>query len=169
MPFHQTEFSACRRITALQETSQRFKNRRKRQRPSFCNIRKAVFHNAANLRGTNRTGRLLVDSGSSLDLIKEMLMHLENPREDVTKVFSMENDKHTTSEITKLKFPGKDNVFDIVPNDIPLPEDGIIGIPFIHSYKFSLLNTYSELDGVKHKLHDDGIFVPMNSILIISM
>ena len=54
-------------------------------------------------------------------------------------------------------------------NDFPLPEDGITRIPFMHSYKFNLSNTYLELDGVKHKLHDDGIFVPMNSIKIISM
>ena len=98
-----------------------------------------------------------------------MLVHLENPREKDTKVFSMGNDRHTTSEITKLKFQGKEHVFVIVPNDFPLPEDGIIGIPFMHSYKFNLSNTYLELNGVKHKLHDDGIFVPMNSIKIISM
>ena len=40
----QTEFSACRRRTTIRKTSQRFKIRRKRQRPSFCNIRKVVLH-----------------------------------------------------------------------------------------------------------------------------
>ena len=90
-----------------------------------------------------------------------MLVYLKSPREKVTKVFSMGNDKHTTSEIKKLKFQEKEHVFAIVPNDFPLPEDGITGIPFMQSYKFNLSNAYLELNGVKHKLHDDGICVPI--------
>ena len=120
-------------------------------RDRVSEISKRLFFIAANLRGTNKTGRLLVDSGSSLNLIKEMLVHLENLREKFTKVFSMGNDKHTTTEITKLKFQGKQHVFAIMPNDFSLPKDGMIGIPFMQSYKFNFSNTYLELDGVKHK------------------
>ncbi|XP_033222760.1 uncharacterized protein LOC117176615 [Belonocnema kinseyi] len=92
-----------------------------------------LFSIRANLHGTNRTGRLLVDSGSSLNLIKDELVQLNHPREKCIKVFSMGNDQHRTNQITKFKFQGKEHVFVIVPNDFPLPEDGIIGAPFMYN------------------------------------
>ena len=114
-----------------------------------------MFSIAANLRGTNRTGRLLVDSGSSLNLIEQMLVQLENPREKVSELFSMGNKKHTTTAITKLKIQGKEHVSAIVTNDFPLLEDVIIEIPYMYSYEFNLSSTHFELDRLKDKLHDD--------------
>ena len=52
----------------------------------------------------------------------------------------MGNDKHRTNEVTKLKFQGKEHLFVIVPEDFPIPENGIIGIPSLHSYQFNLSN-----------------------------
>ena len=52
----------------------------------------------------------------------------------------MENDKHRTNEVTKLKFQGKEHLFVIVPEDFPIPENGVIGITSLHSYQINLSN-----------------------------
>ena len=114
------------------------------------------FSDIENLKLRKKTPGVLWISRRQVRVL-EILVHLENLREKVTKVFSMGYNKLTTMEIAKLKFQGKEHVFSILPNDFLLPEDNIIGIPFMHSHKFNLVNTHLELDRVKHKLHNDGM------------
>ena len=88
------------------------------------------------LHGTAGTIKLLVDSGTSINIIKENLIDRTREKIPLIKEFSMGNDKHRTSKVTKLKFQGKEHLFVIVPENFPIPENGIIGIPFLHSYHF---------------------------------
>ena len=38
----------------------------------------------------------------------------------------MGRDEHTSTETVKFNFFNEEHVFHIIPNDFPLPEDGII-------------------------------------------
>ena len=68
-----------------------------------------------------------------------------------------------------LKFQDKEHTFIIVLNDFPLPEDGIIGVPFLYSYKFNLSNNTLQLVSKIHALVSLGIIIPKNSIKMIKI
>ena len=91
------------------------------------------------------------------------------PREKITTKFFMGNYKHHTEEVTVLKIQDKKHTFIIVPHDFPLPEDRIIGVPFLYSYKFNLSNNTLQLDNKIHALVSVGIIIPKNSIKIIKI
>ena len=82
--------------------------------------------------GLRRLGKLLIDSGSSINLIKE-------------------------------------NLFYIVSENFPIPEDGIIGVPFLYNYKFSLSNSNLILNDFNHDLIDNGIFIPKSSVKVVNI
>lgn len=48
-------------------------------------------------------------------------------------------------------------------------EDGIIGIPFLHAYQFSLSNNFLKLDEQSHPLESNAIVIPKNSVKMISV
>ena len=77
-----------------------------------------------------RTGsyQLLVDSGTAINLIEEKIIDKQDIRQKHFKKFVMGRDEHTSTETVKLNFFNKENVFHIIPNDFPLPENGIIGL-----------------------------------------
>ena len=121
------------------------------------------------LHGTAGTIKLLVDSGASINLIKENLIDQIHEKIPLIKEFSMGNNKHRTSEVTKLKFQGKEHLFVIVPENFPIPENGIIVIPFLHSYWFNLSNKYLQLDDKRYSLESDGYVIPKNTIKVITI
>ena len=110
-----------------------------------------------------------MDSGSSINVIKADLIDPKHPREECNKEFVMGNDLHISKALTKLRFQEVDHIFYIVPNNFPLPEDGIIGIPFMHSYHFNLSNHKLKLNEKEYELIDDGIYVPKNSVRLIEI
>ena len=81
----------------------------------------------------------------------------------------MGNDQHQAKEVTLLKFQDKCHTFIIVPNEFPLPEDGIIGIPVLHAYQFNLSNKNLQLDNRVYPLECYGIIIPKNSIKMITL
>lgn len=87
----------------------------------------------------------------------------------MNKEFSMGNDKHQTNEVTKFKFQGKEHLFVIVPENFPIPEEGIIGTPFLYSYQFNLSNNSLQLDDKVYPLEYDGILIPKNTIKMITV
>ena len=76
----------------------------------------------------------------------------------------MGNDRHQTQKLAKFKFQNKEHLFYIVHNNFPLPEDGIIEIPFIHSYDFSLTKTTLNLVEITHTLHHNEILIPKKTM-----
>ena len=64
----------------------------------------------------------------------------------------MGHNQHEAKKVTLLKFQGKWHTFIIVPNEFPLPEDGIIGIPFLHAYEFNLSNKNLQLNNKVYSL-----------------
>ena len=50
--------------------------------------------------------------------------------------------------------------FAVGADDFPLAEDGIVGNPFLHSYKFNLTNRYLELKGIIFPIEDNGPVIP---------
>ena len=119
--------------------------------------------------GTRGFGRLLVDSGSSINVIEADLIHPKHPREECNKEFVMGNGLHISKSLTKLRFQEIYHIFYIVPNNFPLPEDGIIGIPFMHSCHSNLSNHKLILNEKEYELIENGIYVPKNSVRLIEI
>ncbi|XP_043588305.1 uncharacterized protein LOC122570272 [Bombus pyrosoma] len=60
----------------------------------------------------------------------------------------MGSDKHTTDKICNLTMLKKNHQFHVVPNNFPLIEDGIIGLPFLTKYRYSVTNNKLTLDEI---------------------
>ena len=93
--------------------------------------------------------RFFIDTGAGINLIKEkasLNVQTSNP-----KTFLMGSDKHTINKICNLTMFKKNHQFYVVPNNFPLIEDGIIGLPFLTKYQYSVTN---------HKLTLDKIILP---------
>ena len=119
--------------------------------------------------GTRGPAKLLVDSGASINLIKNSVIQKSHPKQEKETGFSMGNEKHQTRETVILTFQNKEHKFVVVPDDFPLPEDGIIGNPFLHSYTFKLTNRSLHLDDEIYVLEDDGITIKKNTVKIITL
>ena len=66
-----------------------------------------------------------------------------------------------STETVKLNFFNKEHVFHITPNDLPLPEDGIIGLKFFSKYdRYAITPNFLVLDQMKLPLQVDGDFIP---------
>ena len=86
----------------------------------------------------------------------------------MNKKFFMRNDKHVSNNATNILYFIKKHIFHIVSNDFPLPEKGIIGLPFFRKYsRYSITPEYSYLDNVKLPIHDDGEYVKNNTAQIM--
>ena len=59
------------------------------------------------------------------------------------------------------------HIFHIVSDDFPLPEEGIIGLPYSQRYgRYSVTKEYLFLDKVKLPLHDNGEYICQNTIQV---
>ena len=99
-----------------------------------------------------RTGsyQLLVDSGAAINLIKEKILDKQDIRQKHFKKFVMGRDELTSTETAKLSFFNKEHVFHIIPNDFPLPDDGIIGLKFFSKYdRYTITPNFLVLDKKK--------------------
>lgn len=81
----------------------------------------------------------------------------------------MGNDIHKTNQTVNLQFQNKTHLFLIVPNNFPIPEDGIIGVPFLQAYHFNLSNKSLSLDNKIYKLENEIIILPKNTIQLITI
>ena len=70
------------------------------------------------------------------------------------------NDIHKSEFITKFNILGKDHLFHVVPDSFPIPEDGIIGQPFISKYKHAITNTHLILGNKGIPLHTNVTLAP---------
>ena len=96
-----------------------------------------------------RQGRLLLDTGSGISLIKENILRPEWERMKCNEIhtFSMGNDIHSTKYTTILTTPlGKQHEFIIVPPNFPLKEDGIIELNFLDQYNYNINKNFLTLD-----------------------
>ena len=102
----------------------------------------------ANVRGTSRIStisgklqsmhgkrggrkyRLLVDSAAAINLIKQEIHLPEDKIYKFHKKFIMGNDEHISEKPVYLNNFNKKQLFHILNDDFPLPEDGIIGMHF---------------------------------------
>ena len=66
--------------------------------------------------------KLLVDSGASINLIKNSVILKSHPRQEKEEEFSMGNEKHQTRETVTLTFQNKEHKFVVVLHDFPLWE-----------------------------------------------
>ena len=81
----------------------------------------------------------------------------------------MGNDRHTSRHKIELTLRKKKHIFYVVNNDFPLREDGIIGLSFLKNLKSSLTNDHLQLVSIKHKIYEDGLYIPPNSVKTISI
>ena len=104
----------------------------------------AVCGRLRSIRARRRTGsyQLLVHSGAVIKLMKEKILYKQDIRQ-------------------KLNFFNKEHVFHIIPNDFPLPEDGIIGLKFFSKYdRYAITPNFLVLDKNKLPLQGDGDLMP---------
>ena len=94
-----------------------------------CHVRQG-FQPGLNVKRPPQPVRMLVDSAPAIKLIKENILDKQDIRQKHFKKFVMGRDEHTSTETVKLNFFNKEHVFQIIANDFPLPEDGIIGLKF---------------------------------------
>ena len=52
----------------------------------------------------------------------------------------MGRDKYGTNEYVTKRIFGQNHIFHIVPNNFPIIEDGIIGLPCLEKYNYSISN-----------------------------
>ena len=72
----------------------------------------------------------------------------------------MGRDEHISTETVDLTFFGQSHIFHIVPDNFPLPEEGIIGIKFFSKYRrYGITSEFLLLDNIKLPLHEDGKFI----------
>ena len=121
----------------------------------------------------NRNGkryRLLVNSGAGINLIeKELVKKIDKPFKFV-KTFVMGKDKHQITEAVYIEYLGKKQLFHIIPEHSPIPEDGIIREQFFKKYnKYAITPKFSVLGNKKLRLHNDGEFIPTNSTKILKI
>jgi hypothetical protein len=75
----------------------------------------------------------------------------------------MGNEKHQSTEATNLNYFGRSQLFHIVSDDFPLPEDGIIGLPFLQKYdRYAVTPNFLIIENKKVPLHNDGQFINKN-------
>ena len=65
--------------------------------------------------------------------------------------FSMGRDKYETNEYVMKRIFGQDHMFHIVADNFPIIEDGIIGLPCLEKYNYSISND-------RIRLNDKTIF-----------
>ena len=105
-----------------------------------------------------------MDSGASINIIKGNKINKEWPIEIVEKNFKMGNDLHSSNKLVKIKIRVKQYNFYVVPENFPIPEDGILGLPLMKNYKYSLTNDFLTLDGNIYKLIDSGIHIEADTV-----
>ena len=112
--------------------------------------------------------RLLVDSGSSINIIKNQ--NIPNHLQKIAKVkkFLMGHDQHTSTHEIIIPYLGVHHTFHVVDEDFPVPEDGIMGLPFLHKYRYNLTNDVLYLNKKRHDLIDDGIIIPPHSVQLVT-
>ena len=116
--------------------------------------------------GTRGPVKLLVESGASLNVIKNGALQKNHLRHHEKTEFFMGNDRHEARETVSLTLENVMHTFVVVPDNFPLSEDGIAGNPFLHSYEFNLTNRSLELNGRIYLLEDNGILIPKNTVFI---
>ena len=73
----------------------------------------------------------------------------------------MGRDEHVSSETVKFNFFNKEHIFHIIPNDFPLPEDGIIGLKFFSKHdRYAITSDFLVLNKKNLPLQVDGDFIP---------
>ena len=98
------------------------------------------------LRGTRGPCQLLVDSGSSINLIKNRCVLEVTEKIQYKKSFLMGKNEHCSKEVVKLTILNKIHLLHIVLDDYPIPEDGILGLPLMDAYNFKFSNLHFNLD-----------------------
>lgn len=89
---------------------------------------------------------MLVDTGAGINLLKRGITAEES---DVQlKEFYMGQDRHSTDKATTLFAQKKSHLFYIVPDEFPLIEDGIIGLPFLEKYQYQISNDQLQFGNV---------------------
>ena len=63
----------------------------------------------------------------------------------------------------------QNHTFYVVGNEFRVPENGIMGLPFFHAYKDSLINDGLFRNRQHHDLMDDGIIIPPNCVRMVNL
>ena len=69
-----------------------------------------------------------------------------------------------------IPYLGKLHLFHIIDNDFPLPEEGIIGMPFLNAFdRYIITKDFLYIDNKKLPLYEDGTFVSGNTAQVTTI
>nr|XP_033339378.1 uncharacterized protein LOC117227932 [Megalopta genalis] len=102
---------------------------------------------------TGRMRRFLLDTGAGVNLIIERDAPTKLKLKE-TRYIQLGRDKHPIHYMTHVLFLQIKHPFLIIPNDFPLIEDGIFGLPFLEKYQFKITNESLTLNGTTIKLQE---------------
>ena len=125
----------------------------------------AVSGRLRSIHAKRRTGeyRLLVHTGAAINIIQEKTLDKKDESKECETTSSMRKYVHTLKQKTTLNFFNKEQTFYIVPDDFPLPEEGIIGIKSLSQYdRYSITPEYLIIDKIKLPIYEDGEFLSPN-------
>ena len=97
-------------------------------------------------RGIAKERIQLIDTGAGINLIKENKSDTKIFKSDEPQTFYMGQEKYFTDRFVGIIAFGKPHKFCAVPNDFPLIEDGIIGLPCLEQYQYEISNDKIRLD-----------------------
>ena len=111
-------------------------------------------------RSDGSTYKLLVDSGSSINIIKRNKVPIQSRPFEIRKNFIMGKDKHMLTTAVHIIYLNKRHLFHIVENGFPLPEEGIIGLSFFRKYnRYAITPKFLVIENKKLSLYDDGEYI----------
>ena len=118
-------------------------------------------HNVCVLKMHENVARKMYGIKRELQKCKIAFNDKQDVRQKHFKKFVTGRDEHTSTESVKFNFFNKENVFHIISNEIPLPEDGTIGLKFFSKYdRYAITPTFFVLDRKKLLLQVDRDFIP---------
>ena len=76
----------------------------------------------------------------------------------------MGRDINYSYHAVKIPYLGKLHLFHIIDNDFPLPEEGIIEMPFLNAFdRYIISKDFLYIDNKKLPLYEDGTFISGNT------
>ena len=110
-------------------------------------------------RSDGSTYKLLVDSGSSMNIIKRGKVPIQSKPFEMRKNFIMGKDNMSITA-AHIIYSNRKHLFHIIEDDFPLPEEGIIGLPFFQKYnRYAITPRFLIIEDKKLPLHDDGEYI----------
>lgn len=121
------------------------------------------------IEGDNLLGptEFMIDTGAAINLVKmeSLCPNTLINYKDRVRISGISHEKITTRGSTNIKILGYDVKAQAVPNDFPIEEGGILGLPFLKgNSKIDLIDSVLEWKGYNFPFINEPVIVPPRSV-----